>query len=519
MQPPEVNRPLGKIRCPSLDQIRQLAEFEYMNLTDEEAQGIKDLCNDLLNSIDRVDDLPQQIPKVKYPQRDIGYRPSREEDPFNIFITKCYVRGASSGKLLNKKVGIKDNISLQGVLMTNASRLSETYIPNLDATIVTRLLDEGAIIVGKLNMDDYSFSGTSETSIFGAVRNPLNPEYSPGGSSSGSGAAVANGDVDIAIGVDQGGSARVPACCNGVVSMKATHGLVPSFGIAYLDHTFDFVCPIARTVKDVALALEVMAGPDENDPQWTKHQIHTENYSEQLEATEEELSKIKIGTITESVNWQGTDPDIKNAFSIAIEKLESLRITTTRVSVPLYQETGAIWLAILVHSISAMIDSCGEGYWHGGYYNSIWNEHIGRARKTKANHFPPLLKGSLILGRYLRNEYFSVYHSKAQNLRNQFRRELDKMLEKVDVLATPTMIIKPPRLEDKISFAEAAKRGVLLLNNTIPFNLSGHPAITVPCGLRGGLPVGMQLISKHFHESTLFKVAHAFEKNFDFRKL
>ena len=166
--------------------------------------------------------------------------------------------------------------------MTNASRLGEHYIPAIDATVVTKLLDAGAIIVGKLNMDDFSFSGTSETSFFGAVRNPINPDYSPGGSSSASGAAVAAKEVDIALGVDQGGSARTPASCCGVVAIKPTHGLVSSYGLAYMDYTIDHICPIARSVEEVALALQVLAGFDPKDPEWVRSEIHAENYHDLL---------------------------------------------------------------------------------------------------------------------------------------------------------------------------------------------------------------------------------------------
>ncbi|MGI0080998.1 MAG: amidase family protein [Nitrososphaerales archaeon] len=515
----EAKRPLGRIRHLSEEQIRELARLEYMHPSEEEIHELQTLCDKLIESVDEIDDLPQPFLPVKHHERDPGRRPSKEQDPYNAFITKCVVKGAPRGKLLGKKVAIKDSISVQGVLMTNGSRLSETYIPNIDATVVTRLLDEGAVIIGKTNMDDYSFSGTSETSIFGAVRNPTNPDYSPGGSSSGSGAVVAAGDADLAIGVDQGGSARVPAACNGIVSIKATHGLVPSFGIAYLDHTYDFVCPIARTVKEVALALEIIAGNDENDPQWTKYQIKSEKYSEQLEVSKEELSKFRIGIIKESLSWPNIDVDVKESFLDAMEKFRSIKIESDQVSVPMFLESRSIWLAILFHSISEMLDSSGEGYMHGGYYNWLWNEYIGMSRRCRADLFPPMLKGSLIVGRYLRSDYFSVYNSKAQNLRNLFRKEIDKALENFDALATPTMIIKPPKLAEKISFSESSERGVLLLNNTAPFNLTGHPAISIPCGVRQGLPIGLQLISRHFEESKLFKLAFAFESRFDYRKL
>ena len=259
-----------------------MAASEYMRLTEEETVDLATLIDSILRQIERLDDLSIPELEVKYRDRDKGYRPTAEEDPYNAFIRKCRVEGAPRGKLTGKTVGLKDNIRLAGIPMTNASRLMHEYVPSIDATVAERLLDAGATIVGKLNMDNFSMGGTSETSDFGAPRNPHNSNYSTGGSSGGSGAALAAGLVDIAIGVDEGGSARIPASWCGVVCMKATHGLVPSFGITYLDHTIDFVCPMAASVEDVALALEAIAGNDPKDPQWVRGSIPTDEYSKAL---------------------------------------------------------------------------------------------------------------------------------------------------------------------------------------------------------------------------------------------
>ena len=225
------HRLAGGIRRPKLEEIQSLAASEYMRLTEEESADLASLIDSILGQIERLDDMSIPEPEVKYRDRDRGRRPTPEEDPYNAFIRRCRVEGASRGKLSGKTVGLKDNIRLAGIPMTNASRLIAEYVPAIDATVAERLLDAGATIVGKLNMDCFSMGGTGETSDFGAPRNPHNPGCSTGGSSGGSGAAVAAGLVDIALGVDQGGSARIPASWCGVVCMKATHGLVPSFGV------------------------------------------------------------------------------------------------------------------------------------------------------------------------------------------------------------------------------------------------------------------------------------------------
>ncbi|MDA4129542.1 MAG: amidase family protein [Thaumarchaeota archaeon] len=505
-------------KVPNREKIIELSRREYIHLESDELNGIEDLFGQLISAANTVGILTQKMSRSKDPARESGYKPDQKEDPYNAFIRKISIRGSGHGLLTGKKIGIKDNIAVRGIPMTNASDLSKDFVPDYDATIVTRLLEAGGEIVGKMNLDNYSFSGTSETSIFGPVHNPLNPEYSPGGSSSGSGAAVASGQVDIAIGVDQGGSARVPASCCGVVAIKPTQGVVPTYGLTYMDHSFDHISPIAHTVVDAATTLSVIAGPDKNDPQWSRSTLSAPvDYRKEIETPIPE--SFRIGFVTESVTWEATDPEIKECFQAALGRLRTLGAKISEVSIPLFKESGSIWITIVVQSTHAMFDSCGGGYWNGGQYSPEWNEHIGRARKERADLYPPLLKGSMLIGRYLREEYYSIFHSMAQNLRNKLRDDVDAALEQVDILATPTMIVKPPKLKEKITFSESLNRGVLLLNNTEGFNLTGHPAITIPCGMRGGLPVGLQLIGKRLDEAMLFRIARLFERRFNWREL
>ncbi len=505
-------------RVPDRERIRELSIQEAIHLDDEELDGIENLFRQFIESANVVSSLTESIPYAKTGRRDPGYKPDPREDPYNSFIRKIFVRGSGAGPLLGKRIGIKDNLAVQGIPMTNASDLTKDFVPDYDATVVTRLLEAGADIVGKMNMDNFSFSGTSETSIFGPVHNPVNPQYSPGGSSSGSGAAVAGNQVDIAIGVDQGGSARVPACCCGVVSIKPTQGIVPTFGLSYMDHTLDHICPIAKGVEDAATTLGVIAGPDADDPQWSRSALLSKvDYRSKMK--ESLRDTLRVGVISESISWEGTDPEIRESFRASVERLGALGFATSEVSIPLFRESGAIWITLVVHSMHAMIESSGDGYWHGGRYSPEYNQHLGKARKEMADLYPPLLKGSTLVGRYLREDYHSSFHSMSQNLRSRLRNDIGKALAGVDLLATPTMIVKPPKLKDKITFSESLTRGVLLLNNTEAFNLTGHPAITIPCGMRSGFPVGLQLIGKHLDEVTLFKAAYAFESKFDWRKL
>jgi amidase len=504
-------RLMGFIRRPGADQIRELAAMEYMQPTDDEVAEIEVLLDEALAMFDRLDELPQPAFPITYRERDPGRRPLPEEDPYNAFIRRCRVAGRPTGRLAGRTVGLKDNIRLAGVPMTNGSRLLEHYVPDVDAVVVERLLDAGAVIVGKLNMDDMGFAGTSETSAFGVVRNPHNPAFSAGGSSGGSGAAVAAGAVDLALAVDQGGSGRIPASWCGVVALKPTHGLVPSFGITYLDHTIDFVCPLARTVAEVAEALEVIAGDDPRDPQWVRGPFRTEPYTQALDAP---IAGVRLGLVREAMDLAVMESDVDAAVRSAVAKLEALGGAARDVSIPFWPDGQAIWNGFAAHAISAMVESEQEGYGRRGLCDLGWVEAFANARRAGSDAFPPVLKALMVLGKYLRREYRSLYFAKATNLRFDACRQMDRTLAEVDLLVTATTPMKAfPLLTEPPGLSEMARRSASMCQNTYPLNVTGHPALSLPIG-RGehGLPIGLQLIGRPFEEALLLRVAHALEQ-------
>ena len=496
------------IRRPAGEEIRRLAAASYLDLSETEALEYAAAMDVLLNDFVRLDDLPQPRLEVKYKDRDPGYRPDENEDPYNIFIRKCTVRGSASGALHGKRVGLKDAIMVAGVPMTCGSRLlAEGFVPDIDAVVVERLLDAGATIVGKLNQDEFGMGGTGQTSAFGSTRNPRNPDYSPGGSSSGSGAAVAAGEVDIALGLDARGSGLIPAAWCGVVCIRATHGLVPAFGTVYMDHTLDFVTPITPSVEAAALAPEVIAGEDERDPQWVRGPIKVDRYSENLGKS---VKGLRIGVLKEAFEWTESQADVSDAVRQSIEHLRRRGAEVSEVSLPLFEYGEAIWLGIGTHSVSAMIESDQEGYWKGGHCNVAWQAAFGNARRARADDLLRAAKFRLILGAYLKESYHSTYFSKAQNLRMGLRDGVSALLGEVDVLVTPTTPQKPFKLEQTPD-PEGITLGTSMSQNTSPFNLTGHPALSVPCGERAGLPVGIQLITRHWEERLLFQVGSALE--------
>jgi len=271
-----VGRPLPDLRPPSAERIRELAAEYALGLTDAEAEAFAALVGERMPVYGRLDELAGGRGE-RDGMRSVGSASAREDadaegvddagdDPYNAFVTRCEIVGADGGPLAGVTVGIKDNIAVAGVEMTCGSRVFAGYRPRRDATVVTRLLAAGATVVGKTAMDDMAVSGTGEVSATGPVLNPHDTDYLAGGSSGGSAAAVAAGQVDLALGTDQAGSVRIPAAWCGCVGLKPTHGLVPYTGVTPLGHTYDHVGPLARTVEDCARALSVLAGPADRDP-------------------------------------------------------------------------------------------------------------------------------------------------------------------------------------------------------------------------------------------------------------
>lgn len=302
---------------PTLEQVQDLASRLHIQLTPEQASEYLALMQSSFDAYDLVDELPDFIPPVCY-ERSAGYRPSSTDNPLNAWYYRTEVMGASSGKLAGKTVALKDNISLAGVPMMNGAAPLEGFVPSFDATVVTRLLDAGATILGKATCEHYCLSGGSHTSDPAPVHNPYRHGFTTGGSSSGSAALVASGEVDLAVGGDQGGSIRIPAAWCGIYGMKPTFGLVPYTGVMAIEATFDHVGPMTSNVRDNALMLEVMAGIDGLDPRQTAPEVDA--YSDYLERG---VSGLRIGILQEGFQLANQDPRIAERVRSAIARLEA----------------------------------------------------------------------------------------------------------------------------------------------------------------------------------------------------
>ncbi len=498
---------------PTIEQLREIAHMYAMHMSDADLESFRGLMNAIFESYRRIDQLTEPALPVHY-ARTRGYRPTAEENPLNAWYQKCSIKGAASGPLVGKRIAIKDNVCVAGVPMMNGSLVLEGYVPEFDATIVTRILDAGGEIVGKAVCESLCFSGSSFTADTGPVLNPHHPACSAGGSSSGSSALVVAGECDMAIGGDQGGSITIPACWCGAYGLKPTYGLVPYTGVFPIELTLDHTGPIAATSADVALLLEVIAGEDGLDPR--QKGVKPEAYTSVLS---NDTEGIRIGIVSEGFGWpQLSEQDVDELVRAAAQRFSELGSQVGTLSIPMHRDGKHIWNAIKVEG-SAMLMVRGNGMgtnWKGHYSTSLLDAYA-RGRATMADDFFDTLKLTTLLGQYMQERYHGRYYAKAQNLARTLTAAYDDALRTVDLLVMPTTPMKATRIpqidaprEEKVVRASGMNGG--LNANNCPFNVTGHPVMTVPCGLSGGLPVGMMLVGRRGEDATVLRAAHAFEQ-------
>ena len=502
------------IRPPNKEQLIRLAQANHFSLSDKELRDFHGIISDLFDSYQTLEQMPSALPAVKYGERYPGVRPSRREDPYNAIVRRCRVGGAATGKLAGKRVGLKDNICMSGIPLTCGSLVMGGFVPEVDATVVTRLLDAGAEITAVLNMDDFAFSGAGDSSAYGPTLNPYSMDHLAGGSSGGSAAALFYDDIDITLGGDQGGSIRIPASWSGVVGMKPTYGLVPYTGIVGIGHTFDHTGPMTRTVADNALMLEVIAGKDPLDPR--QGEVVVGSYTADLERGVEGL---RIGVVSEGYGQEWAENDVNDCVRRALEEFAAMGAEVTDVSIPEHLDYLPVFFGICISEATAVFQANGLGFGWKGLYNESLGVTLGKSRLAQGQDLPPTLKVTLLTGSYLNSVYHGALYSKAQNLRSGWKAAYDSALEKFDVLAMPTTPMKAhrrvPGIDDKGVLGNAWD----MLSNTAPFNVTGHPALSVPCGKSAGLPVGLMLIGKDFDEAMLYRIAAAFERRVDWESL
>lgn len=407
------------------------------------------------------------------------------------------------GPLAGVPIAIKDNISTKGLSTTCSSKILQGYVPPYDAHVIERLKEAGAVILGKTNMDEFAMGTSTESSCYGPTFNPWDLDRVPGGSSGGSAAVVAAGEAPISLGSDTGGSVRCPAAYCGVVGLKPSYGCISRHGLIAYANSLEQIGPLATNVADIAAIMDVIAGYDNRD----STSINRENtYSDALK---DDVKGMTIG-VPEEYFGEGIDKHVEKSVWDAISKFEDMGATYEKVSMPHTKYALASCYTIAMCEASsnlARFDGTRFGHRVDGE-----NWHV-MASKTRAEGFGTEVKRRLVLGTYaLSAGYHDKYYLKALKVRTLVKQDFDKALANFDVLMAPTMPTPAFKIGEKI---EDPLSLYLSDVNTVPMNLAGVPTISVPCGFADGMPVGLQIIGKHFHENDIIKAAYSFEQNTD----
>ncbi len=513
---------------PSIHEMTETAANLGIHLEAEEAILLHHYLGEKLVEIDEFVQmrLDEGAPPVTFASREPGYRPSAQEDAFNAWIWKCNIAGSGQGLLAGKTVSYKDHVSIAGLPVGFGAAPLQHLIANVDATIVTRVLAEGGTITGKNIMSGLAGGlGSGPSGDFGRPLNPHNPDHITGGSSSGSGAALAAGEVDISFGGDQGGSIRIPAAFCGVVGLKPTFGLVSHFGISFgTDPCIDYTGPMARTVEDTAAALQATAGYDGLDPRQGREVPETYDVLSGLDGG---VAGLKIGILQQG--FEGPiQPEVYQAVLEATEVLTAAGAEVTKVSVPEHHLARRAQDAMTPEGNLAIFQAGYMSAFARTYYPSSIVAGVRQFNRDHGSGFTARTKLALIAGEYARRNFDGVAYTKGHNVRKGIIAAFDQALTEVDVLIMPTCLTVAPKFVpapmDPLEIAEAwlnpSKRTpTSVVLNTQPYNYTGHPALAVPCGKVNGLPVSMQLVGRFFDDALLLRTAYAYQKAVDWDAL
>jgi aspartyl-tRNA(Asn)/glutamyl-tRNA(Gln) amidotransferase subunit A len=418
-------------------------------------------------------------------------------------IDKKLKRGKPGGKLVGLCIAVKDNICTQTFPTTCGSKMLETYTPPYNATVVDALLEQDAIIIGKSNMDEFAMGSSTETSYYGPTTNPWNPKFVPGGSSGGSAAAIAAEEAVLALGSDTGGSVRCPASFCSVVGLKPTYGLVSRYGLIAYANSLEQIGPLSRNVYDSALLLNVIAKHESRDA--TSLNVKAHDYTSTLSKS---LNGLTIG-IPKEFFGEGVDTRVAKTVQTAIDGLAQCGATMISTSLPTLRYALPTYYLIAMSEASSNLARY-DGVRYGYSDLALAEDWSTGFSKTRKRGFGPEVRRRIILGTYaLSSGYFDMYYMKALKLRTLIRKDFQKVFQDVDALVGPTMPIPPFRLGEKIDDPLALYMCDLL---TVPENLVGCPAISIPCGKVDGLPIGLQIITPPLQENRLFQIASQYEQ-------
>jgi amidase len=512
-------------RVPDVDEVVAVAKALGIHLGPEEAVLYRKHLLEQLGEFDAFvqSRVEEPTPPMISAARSPGYRPRPEEDPLNAWMWKCRIEGTADGLLTGKTVSFKDHIAVAGMPMSFGAFALEGFLPDFDATVVTRVLQAGGTVIGKHVMNGLSggFGTGGGIGDYGRPLNPHNHDHVTGGSSSGSAAAVAARQVDISFGGDQGGSIRIPAAFCGIIGHKPTFGLVSHFGIGFgSDQSIDYTGPMARTVEDAAAVLQATAGYDPYDPRQTRD---VPTSMDVLSRLADGVSGLRLGVLEEG--FDEAEPDVHDLVLAAVDVLARAGANVSKVSIPAHHAIRSAQAALTAEGALALFKTGFFGAFTRTYYPASLIAAINKLWASQADLLAPRTKLSLIAAELSHRNYHGRVYAKAQNVRPTYIKAYDAALADVDVLVMPTCLLTAPKNHTPGSYLAAVEDTLATVNrrssrNTMPFNYTGHPALALPVGkASAGLPVSMQLVGRFFDDPLLLRVAYAYQHSTDWDKI
>ncbi len=472
--------------------LNELTIVEIRRLLDNRDVTAQDVLHDVLGRIDAVEDRVQAYITVT---KDAAQSMAERAD--------SALAARKTALLTGIPLAIKDNMCTAGILTTCSSKILENFVPPYESSVTSRFVQQGYVLTGKTNLDEFAMGSSTENSAFQTTRNPWNLDCVPGGSSGGSASAVAADECIAALGSDTGGSIRQPAALCGVVGLKPTYGRVSRYGLVAFASSLDQIGPITKNVMDAAVLLNVIAGQDLLDS--TSAPVGVPDYASFLG---KEIKGLRVG-IPKEYFIDGMHPDVDNAVHSAIQQLESLGAIPVEVSLP---HTG---YAIATYYILATSEASSnlaryDGVKYG--FRAKGKDLVDMYMQTRAQGFGPEVKRRIMLGTYaLSAGYYDAYYKKGQQVRTLIRQDFEKAFEKVDIIATPTSPSPAFAVGERTTDPLEMYLSDIF---TISVNLAGVPAISLPCGFTANnLPIGLQIIGRNFDEATVLRTAYAFEQS------
>lgn len=458
-------------------------------------------------------DAAAEAPQIDRQPPSVSFDPSTKEDQYNAFISQ-FELGGSDGSLSNLDVAIKDNIAVAGIPMTGGSDVFIDATPESDATVVERLLNAGARILGKANMDELAYGPTGETSAFGAAENPAAPGRVTGGSSSGSAAAVASEVVDASLGTDTGGSVRIPASFCGVVGFKPTWGAISRFGVIELAYTLDHVGSLTRDIHTAARVLDTIVGPDPRDPSTIgAGAVAADSFIDCVESPPN-IASFTLG-IPKEFFGSHVEDDVETMIRDRIGAMADAGATVREVSVPLVKKAVSIWNAIVNIELSTFIESSGTPMFRRGPIDVAWQRDATAGIADESREFGSVVQRKAVEGKYLVQEHDAKHYVAARNKCHTLSNQFTATFSECDFLVTPTMATRAPEIGLWSPHSYSSANGDTtppLAINTRPADLAGIPAVTVPIGADGGPPIGIQFIGDENEDVNVLAAGAAFEQ-------